>query len=1104
MPKAIVREDTWRAAPFRRGYQLATSKVVLAPFIIISLLLIGFLYYYYTRYSAIIDAGLRGDIFVRSSGIYAAPLNLRSGSGVTLNGLIAHLRNVGYLERSAAELANNDRKGKYAVHGASVDIFPGSDGVIDSARAYDNIRVTFGRGGETIQNITDLDNGQQLPRAQVEPELISSVVNQEREKRKIIEFKDLPQSLVDAITSVEDRAFFDHSGINWRGVLRALMVDYQAGELKEGGSSITQQLVKSFFLNPEKSWKRKLSEAYMAVILEQRLTKQEVMAMYCNQIYLGQRGGFSINGFGEAARAYFGKDVSHLDMDESALLAGIIRSPNYYSPYSHQDRALQRRNKVLDIMVEAERLTADQAEAAKKRDLGLTSRSGLDSTDAPYFIDYLTRQLEREYDDRAGSLRSLRIYSTIDLDLQHAAYQAVYKYMANVDKMLAKRRGGTAGLQAALVAMNSKTGEIVAMVGGRDYALSQLNRATDAKRQPGSIFKPFVYAAALSAGADENNHPITPATTFMDEPRTFDLGNGQVYNPGNFGDKYDYHAVTVRDALVYSKNVIAVQVTEAIGFRPIQQLCERAGLTRVPAVTSVALGVGEATPLQMTSAYSSFSNGGRRVLPIAIRRVTSKDGKSLWESKTETREVMSPQVAYVMTSMMQDVIDRGTGTRVRQMGFHATAAGKTGSSRDGWFAGYTPNLVCIVWVGFDNNDNLGLTGGVVAAPIWTEFMARALRLRPELGGDFEDPGGIVAYEIDPLTGAIASGSPNARRELFIQGTNPGDGSPPPESPAHDPDRASPNPPTAPNPPILEDENKTPRPAPIPEQTGEPRIAGIDADLIPVPPEVRDKVRMSAPPPDSDRSLFGRIRDIFSSGPAESPKSKATPAVLSTPYRPSEGAVGRDPLSAPPGLSPASIPQVATRPRKVEEPRRADQSDEEKGKFGKNQKTADTRGAPAGRSAKPVERKVELKKQETKTSTPQKKPTPIVLKAPKSSPTPIVLKAAKPTGTPIVAAKPVATPIVLRATKPASTPIVRVVSKPTPTPLPAMAPEPLAPVVETPAPAASREKDSFMVEVCSETGLLPVPDLCPRTRRRFTAATVPTKSCSAARHRGRER
>lgn len=783
--------------------------------------------------------------------------------------------------------------------------------------------------------------------------------------------------------------------------------------------------------------------------------------MYCNQIYLGQRGGFSVNGFGEAARAYFGKDVSHLDLHESALLAGIIKSPNYYSPYSHKDRALDRRNKVIEIMVETEHLTRDQAEVAKKRDLGLTTKAGLDSSDAPYFVDYMTRQLERVYDERAGSMHSLRIYSSIDLDLQHAAYQAVTRHMAQVDQMLAKRRGGTAGLQAALVAMNAKTGEILAMVGGRDYAKSQLNRATDARRQPGSVFKPFVYAAALGLGVDGQNNPITPATTFMDEPRTFELGSGEVYNPGNFGDKYEYRPLTVRDALVHSKNVIAVQVTEQIGFRPIQQLCERAGLTRIPAVTSVALGVGEVTPLGMTSAYSSFANGGRRVLPVAIKRVTTKDGRSLYEGQTETRDVMTPQVAYVMTSIMQDVLDRGTGTRVRQMGFNATAAGKTGSSRDGWFAGYTPNLVCVVWIGFDNNDDLGLTGGVAAAPIWTEFMSRALRARPELAGEFDDPGGIVAYEIDPTTGGVASGASNARRELFIEGTNPGGGTPVPMPEREKQERD----PTLPDPEIEKKEAERPDPG----ISKEPRIAGIDPDLIPLPPEAVGKVRpreAPVPTPTPKRSFMGRLKDIFT--PESESAIKPTPTPMPRPAttpRPRPAETPRQILpeqnlidalhqSSKPRAVPTPRPPVATRPRKVEGAARNEKSDDSKGKFGKNQKAVNNR---------PV------------ASKPASKPDAKKLSEPKKS-APAVVRAVKPTPTP----RPIA-----RAT-------------PTPAPIeqiPAPPPEPVE-------PKEPKEKDSFVVEVCAESGLLPVPGVCTsRTRRRFNVKSVPVKSCSAARHGG---
>ncbi|MFN0086492.1 MAG: PBP1A family penicillin-binding protein [Blastocatellia bacterium] len=1112
MARAEYRSYTWRQAPIRRAYYHATSGYVLAPVIVLALIAIGVLFYYYSRYSAIIETGLKGDIFVRSSGIYAAPLTLREGAGISKARMLSHLKNVGYVSQDTLEQQGNEKKGRFVDRGAVVEIFPGPDATIDGARAYDNLRISFARSGEAVQGIADLENGQRLEQAQLEPELISSVVNQEREKRKIIDYKDLPQSLVDSITAVEDRAFFEHSGINWRGVFRALFRDYQSGELREGGSSITQQLVKDFFLNPERSWSRKLAEAYMSIILEQRLSKQEIMAMYCNQIYLGQRGGFSINGFGEAARAYFGKDISHLELHESALLAGIIRSPNYYSPYSHEDRARDRRNKVLDIMVEADRITRDQAEVARKRPLAVTNgRGGLDSSDAPYFIDYLTRQLERQEID-LGMLRTMRIYSTIDLDLQHAAYEAILKNMADVDKMLAKRRGGTAGLQAALVAMNARTGEILAMVGGRDYARSQLNRATDARRQPGSVFKPFVYAAALADGADENNNPITPATTFMDEPRTFETLDGRGYSPGNFGDKYEMRALTLRDALVNSKNVISVVLSERVGFASVQRLCERAGLTRVPAVQSMALGVGEATPLQMTSAYTAFANGGRRVLPISIKRVTNKEGSSRLTQSTETREVMSPQVAYVMTSMMQDVLDRGTGTKVRQKGFTATAAGKTGSSRDGWFAGYTHNLVCVVWVGFDDNADLGLTGGVTAAPIWADFMKAALRVRPELGGEFEDPGGIVSYEIDPTTGEIASGSPNARRELFIEGTGPGNGTPVPDlqkeplpdGQPKDPDR-----------PIADPaESNAPRPRPDPE----PRIAGIDTELIPLPPGAqlgsrpRPAAEIAPPEAENKRSFFGRIKDFFTpdtvasgdpappsqsasnAGSRERPRettrprpttppadsgfagaiAQATPRLAVPPPARAPDQNPKSEKSAPqarPTPKPTPRQPVASRPRRVvdDEPK-STRTDGNKGKFGKKQPPAPANTRTS--NARPAEKKADDRRALSAASATASRSS-----RPPPTPTPRAAENATPKPRPVAKATP--------------TPVDR------PAPIDRPAPTPAPPPQTTNTPKGD---GTFTVELCSDTGLLAVKGICTNTyRKRFNASNVPTKRCSAAQH-----
>jgi penicillin-binding protein 1B len=853
MAKINAQATARKSSPIRRVFQIVTSKFVLIPFGLIAVAAAGVLFHYWNLYTDIIDRRLRGDIFVRSSGIYAAPLDVFSGSTIRMSGLVTHLRNVGYVERGTTQ---NEKRGQFVTRANTIEIYPGTDG--NGGGLFHNLRVSFSRDGSVVQSITDLERRQQLDRAQIEPELISSVINQEREKRTNTEYKDLPPNLVNAIVAIEDRQYFEHPGINWRGIARALIRDYQTGEFREGGSSITQQLVKNFFLTPERTLKRKFSEAYMSIILEQRLSKEDIMSMYCNQIYLGQRGGFSINGFGQASRAYFGKDISSLTLSESALLAGIIQRPNYFSPYSSQERALERRNLVLEKMVEAEKIDRNAAEAAKRLPLGVVGKAtGVDAKDAPYFIDYVMRQIENQYAD-GDILRSMRIYTTIDLYLQQAAYQAVLKNMADVDKMLAKRKGGTAGLQAALIAMNPKTGEILAMVGGRDYASSQLNRATDAKRQPGSAFKPFVYAAGLELGNEGAEEAITPASTFMDEPHTFEY-DGKTYDPGNFRDTYENRPVTAREALAKSKNVVAVEVAQRIGFAQVSKFAEKAGFPRVPPYPSTALGAGEATPLQVATAYTAFANQGTRISPVAIKRVLSKDGTTLSQSSNETHEVMSPQVAYIMTDMLKDVLTYGTGTRVRAMGFQGVAAGKTGSSRDGWFAGYTPNLVCVVWVGFDNNTDIGLTGGATAAPIWADFMIRALKIRPELGGQFVQPqDGIVTFDIDPATGQPAApGTANVRQELFLRGTEPGG-------------KEEPSPTDSDNQPPKTDPDSPPHPTPTPK----------------VPNEERARTAGARP------SFFKRLADAIGLLSSDKTKPEPSPTPWSSAGLKSAGPTGR--------------------------------------------------------------------------------------------------------------------------------------------------------------------------------------------------------------------
>jgi penicillin-binding protein 1B len=408
------------------------------------------------------------------------------------------------------------------------------------------------------------------------------------------------------------------------------------------------------------------------------------------------------------------------------------------------------------------------------------ARGRLDSSEAPYFVDYVQAQLADILAD-SRTAEHLRIYTTIDMELQRAAYAAVTKQLAALDKIYAKRgknsvEAGT--LQASLVAMNAETGEVVAMVGGRDYEKSQLNRATDAMRQPGSVFKPFVYATALNTAFDPIPRVITAATTYMDEPKTFTFDN-QEYSPGNFGDSYANAPVTLRDALVHSKNVITVDVAMEVTIGRVMNLAARAGLPKpARAYPAMALGTNEATPLQVASAYTTFANLGTRATPIGINRVTTGRGATIAAPHTQKNEVMRPEVAYLMTSMMKDVVNRGTAARLRARGFKFNVAGKTGTSRDGWFAGYTPQLVCVVYVGFDDGSPLGLTGADSALPIWADFMQAALSAHQEWTGDWQQPAGLEEASIDPRTGLLAVAAADGttttgkRTELFINGTAP--------------------------------------------------------------------------------------------------------------------------------------------------------------------------------------------------------------------------------------------------------------------------------------------------------------------------------------------
>ena len=762
----------------RRVLRRLVSAPVVIPVVFLSAIVFGILVYYWTVFSGRIDNLLKGEVYTRSAGIYAAPKQLRVNETISEEELLAFLKRAGYVEK--ATQADNAR-GRYLMNGLTVDIEPSMTSSVDGQQQFQHVRVQFAKGGKSIASLSDLNGHGSLERASLEPELISSVTGRERAKRKVIGFNDLPSNLVNAITVTEDRSFFEHHGVNFRGILRAAVRRYDSDPnspiARQGGSSITQQLVKNLLLSPEQTPKRKISEAYMSIILETRLSKEQIFSLYCNQVYMGQQAGFSINGFGEAASAYFNKDVTNLTLPESAFLAAIIRSPNRYNPYHDLQTATARRNQVLDSMAETGKITQDDANKAKATPLQVAPTKGrIDVSDAPYFADYVQNQLG-DMIAGTGTAQHLRIYTTIDMDLQRAAYAALTKQLAELDKIQAKRfEPGT--LQAALVAMNAKTGEIVAMVGGRDYSKSQLNRASDAFRQPGSVFKPFVYATALNTAYDPIPRVITPATTYMDEPKTFTFDN-QEYSPGNFGDTYSHQPVTLRDGLVHSLNVVTVDVAMEVTIGRVMNTAAKAGLPKPPrAYPAMALGTSEATPLQIASAYTAFANLGSRTTPIAINRITTGEGVTIASPTTQRNEVFRPDVAYVMTSFMKDVVNKGTAAKVRQRGLKAVLAGKTGTSRDGWFAGYTPNLVCAVWVGFDDGSQLGLTGANSALPIWSDFMQYALNEHPEWAGDWQMPAGVEEVEINPQTGAPSQPEDTEKRtEYFINSTGPNHAAP---------------------------------------------------------------------------------------------------------------------------------------------------------------------------------------------------------------------------------------------------------------------------------------------------------------------------------------
>ncbi len=743
---------------FRRFARLIFNVWTISATLLLLLAAFLTLTYYWFEFSDRVDRRLlSGEVFTPSAGIYSAPKTLKVGEAITMSGLIDYLKSAGYIEKNNRADASRSR---YSIENGELAIEPGITGIIDGQKVFPSLTVRFSKDGKSVAKIIDTASGAESGQVKLEPKMLSTIAAEGDGRRKTVTFNDLPPHLIKAITVTEDRAFFEHYGVNFRGIARALWRRYEGEDntplANQGGSSITQQLVKNLLLTNEPTLERKVTEAYMSVILETRLTKQEIFTLYINQIYLGQQSGVSIYGVGEASNVYFGKDVSQLTLPEAAFLAGILRSPNRYNPYKNTEKVAERRNQVLESMYEAGEISAQQWSEARSVPLELKqAASKKDLQGMPYFSQFAIEELPKVVSD-PEAMQHLRIYTSIDPDLQRIAYETVSKRLDALDKYFPRKPKGS--LNAALVAMKAKTGEIVAMVGGRDYQQNQFNRATDAMRQPGSVFKPFVYAAAINSAYDSGSRVFTAASVFKDEKKVFTFDQNS-YSPGNFGDYFSNQELTLRDALVKSKNVITVDLAMQINVGKVMNLAHKAGLPKVEkAYPSMALGTAEATPLQVATAYTMFANLGDRVAPMPITQVTQGDGKTVSAPAPDKKNVIRPEVAYIMDDIMKDVINRGTAAQVQGWGFRNNGktgfAGKTGTSRDGWFAGFTPEIVCVVYVGFDDGDDLGMKGSDSAMPIWADFMREALRLHPEWNGDWSMPGNIRKAEVDIRNGAL--------------------------------------------------------------------------------------------------------------------------------------------------------------------------------------------------------------------------------------------------------------------------------------------------------------------------------------------------------------
>jgi penicillin-binding protein 1B len=806
--------------------------------------------------------------------IYTDYVPLKPGTIISPEDLIERLERLGYRQQPALA-----QVGDYQVATNIVGIWTRPFTHPTGKYASEPLKITF-RGAQ-IESVVSARDGGIRENTAIEPELLTSILGDQLENRRPVTLDQVPKSLQDAVVVTEDVRFWHHPGVDPIGLFRALFRNIRAGGVTEGGSTLTQQLVKNYYLTGVKTYKRKVIEAFMSVILDAKYSKREILEAYLNDIYLGRNRSISILGVGEAARYYFGKPVSEISVPESALLAGIIKSPNNYSPFVRPDLAMQRRNTVLMLMLRNRKIdqpTYDKAMSTPLPKRPNRQRSGLGSI--PFYVDRVLQEMARDYGIKDVKGRGLQIYTAIDLNAQDFAANTLERGLAQLEKGRRNLRRANNPLQGVMIYADIPTGEIRALIGGRNYDINQFNRALNAKRQIGSLVKPFVYATAFEPSLSSQN--ITPATLVSDQRFILKRKFADDWSPHNYENRY-HDTVTVREALEQSLNSASVRIGLACGLEPIIRTAHTLGvqseMENQPAMLLGAVGI---PPIEMADAYATIGRIGSRVPLHTIRFVTDDRGHVVSSGgELQAVQVFPARDTYMLVNVMKGVMDRGTAAGARSMGFRLTAAGKTGTTndkRDAWFIGFTPKQLTLTWLGFDDNAPIGLSGGEGAVPIWTRFMIGATGGQPNV--DFGAPAGIVFAEVDETSGGLATPmcpQNSIVNEAFKEGTQPSN-----PCPVHSP--------LAPQLPPL-------------DMFGNP----IALDTSGLPPGSGETTILPPPEP-SENTLSG---GIFRTDTGVPPPTPQPPYPQPSPIPPREREQTDTTSSAPPPSTNTSLPQPST-------------------------------------------------------------------------------------------------------------------------------------------------------------------------------------------------